>query len=54
MYRMWKGLDARFVLSVSGAAVSLIAVYIHIWAFSITGWPKTARVKYNPPAAIAP
>jgi hypothetical protein len=54
MYRMWKGLDARFVLSVTGTAVTLIAIYIHIFAFHVTGYPKAAVAKYNPPAAVAP
>jgi hypothetical protein len=54
MYRMWKGLEPRFVLSLTGTAMALLAVYIHIWAFSISGWPKSTRVKYNPPAAVAP
>jgi hypothetical protein len=54
MYRMWKGLDARFVLSATGTAVTLIVVFIHIWAINITGWPKSVKAKYNPPAVVTP
>jgi hypothetical protein len=39
---------------VVGTAVTLIAIYIHIFAFTVTGYPKTAIAKYNPPAAVAP
>jgi hypothetical protein len=55
MYRMWKGLEPRFVLSLTGTAVTLIVIFNHILAINTLGWPKYVKAKYNPPAAqVAP
>lgn len=54
MYRMWKGLDARFVLSATGTAVTLIVVFMHILAINTLGWPHYVKAKYNPPAVVTP
>lgn len=54
MYRIWKGMEPRFVLSFTFLGLMLLSVYIHFFAFHITGYPKSAAAKYNPPAVVAP
>lgn len=54
MYRIWKGLDARFVIATTSTLLFLLSIYIHFFAFHITGYPKSAAAKYNPPASVAP
>ncbi len=51
MYRIWIGLQARMVMSLVGTAISAMVLVIHLFAFDVLGYPKNAKMKYNPPAA---
>ena len=34
------------------AATAVLSIVLHLFAFSAVGYPKSAKMKYNPPAAI--
>jgi hypothetical protein len=50
MYRIWMGLNARMIMSVLGTAIAGMVLTIHLFAFDVLGYPKTTKMKYNPPA----
>jgi len=51
MYRIWKGLDPKIVMSLMGSVLAIMVLVLHTWAFNQFGWPKTLKAKYNPPVA---
>ena len=53
-HRIWIGKDPGTVLSATFGGLFLLAVFIHFFAFRVTGYPKSTIAKYNPPAAVAP
>lgn len=54
MYKIWKGADPQLVLHGLFFALGVLSIVLHIFAFSAVGYPKSARMKYNPPVATAP
>lgn len=51
MYRIWIGNDPNVILAGLGTFLAGLALIIHVWAYSITGWPKYKRAQYNAQAA---
>ncbi len=57
MYRIWIGLNPRMVLFAMHTGVSLIVLFIHLFAFKVVGYPDHVKAKYPQyfaPAAAAP
>ncbi len=46
MYRIWIGLNPRLVLFAVHTAVSLIVLFIHLFAFSVVNYPNHIQAKY--------
>jgi hypothetical protein len=53
MHKIWQGQDPHIVLMGLGFFLGCLAMVIHIFAFSVLGYPATTKAKYNPPAASA-
>jgi hypothetical protein len=53
MHRVWIGLNAHMVLAATGMFVACTVLVIHIFAFGVVGYPKTTKMKYNPPAVAS-
>ena len=53
MHRLWIGLNPREVLGFTMVFVSGTVLVIHIFAFGVVGYPKTTKMKYNPPAVAS-
>jgi hypothetical protein len=53
MHKIWQGLDPHLVLAAVGTFVSATVLVIHIFAFSVVGYPASTKAKYNPQAASA-
>ena len=51
MYKIWRGSDPVTVLAGSFFSLGVLSVVLHLFAFSAVGYPKSAKMKYNPPAA---
>ncbi|MDX2183484.1 MAG: hypothetical protein SFW08_05805 [Gemmatimonadaceae bacterium] len=51
MYRIWIGLEPRMIMSLLGTALSAMCLVIHLFAFDVLGYPKNAKMKWNPPAS---
>jgi hypothetical protein len=51
MYRIWIGLDPKLIMSVTGSAITVIVLVIHLFAFKVVNYPGTTIAKYNPAAA---
>ncbi len=51
MYRIWIGLEPRMIMSLLGTALSAMVLTLHVWAFGQFGWPKSVKMKWNPPAS---
>ena len=48
MHRLWIGSDPGLILGGLGVFLAMLALIIHMWAYSITGWPRYKREQYNP------
>ena len=48
MHRLWVGADPSLILGGLGVFLAGLALIIHMWAYSITGWPRYKRAQYNP------
>jgi hypothetical protein len=48
MHRLWIGSDPALILGGLGFFLAALALIIHMWAYSITGWPRYKRAQYNP------
>jgi hypothetical protein len=48
MHRLWIGNDPGLILGGLGVFLAMLALIIHMWAYSITGWPRYKREQYNP------
>ena len=48
MHRLWIGSDPGLILGGLAAFLAMLALIIHMWAYSITGWPRYKREQYNP------
>jgi hypothetical protein len=46
MHRIWIGLDPKMVMSLSGTAVSIIVLVIHLFAFKVVNYPGSVAQKY--------
>lgn len=46
MYRIWIGLDPKIVMSLSGTAISIMVLVIHVFAFKVVNYPGTTIAKY--------
>lgn len=53
MHKIWQGSDPQVVLAGLGFFLGCLAMVIHIFAFSVVGFPKTTKAKYNPPAVAS-
>jgi hypothetical protein len=53
MHRIWIGLEPRQVLGFAGVFVAGTVLVLHIFAFGVVGYPKTTKMKYNPPAVAS-
>lgn len=53
MHRLWIGSDPGLILGGLGVFLAGLALIIHVWAYSITGWPRYKRAQYNPQANAA-
>ncbi len=51
MHRIWIGNDPNLIMSALGTFLVGCALVIHVWAYSITGWPKYKKAQYNAQAA---
>lgn len=51
MHKIWQGMDPIVVLGSLFSFLFMLAMAIHVFAFSVVGYPKTTKAKYNPPAA---
>jgi hypothetical protein len=51
MYKIWQGQDAMQVLTGLAFFLGCLAMVLHIFAFSVVGYPKTTKAKYNATAA---
>lgn len=47
MHRIWQGMDPQLIMGGLGFFLAGLALIIHMWAYSITGWPKYKRAEYN-------
>lgn len=47
MHRIWVGNDPSVIMSGLAMFLACLALIIHVWAYSITGWPKYKRAQYN-------
>ena len=54
MYKIWKGADPQLVLHGLFFALGVLAILLHMFAFSAVGYPKSTKAKYNPPAVATP
>lgn len=57
MYRIWIGLDPKLVLGAVMGGVSIIVLVIHLFAFSVVGYPSMGnaqRYTSTSPSAAAP
>jgi hypothetical protein len=56
MHRIWMGNDPNLIMSALGTFLVGCALVIHVWAYSITGWPKYKKAQYQAqlaaPAAV--
>ncbi|MBA3917339.1 MAG: hypothetical protein C0516_01985 [Gemmatimonas sp.] len=55
MHRIWMGNDPQVIMGALGAFLACLALIIHVWAYSITGWPKYKKMEYAakaPPASV--
>ena len=48
MHKIWQGTDPMMILGALGVFLAALALIIHVWAYSITGWPAFKRAQYNP------
>ena len=48
MHRLWVGSDPSLILGGLGFFLAMLALVIHLWAYSIVGWPRFKREQYNP------
>lgn len=46
MHRIWVGLDARVILSVTGSAVTIMVLVMHLFAFKALNFPGSISQKY--------
>ena len=46
MYRIWIGLDPKIVMSLTGTAISVMVLVLHVWAFNQFNWPASLKAKY--------
>ncbi len=46
MYRIWIGLDPKIVMSLTGTAISVMVLVIHLFAFKVVNYPGTTVAKY--------
>ncbi|WKW10950.1 light-harvesting protein [Pseudogemmatithrix spongiicola] len=53
MHKIWQGSDPQVLLAGLGFFLGSLAMVIHIFAFSVLGYPKTTKAKYNPPAVAS-
>lgn len=53
MHKIWQGTDPMVNLGVLGAFLAVLALVIHVWAYSIVGWPNSKRAEYRGTAAPA-
>lgn len=53
MHRIWIGNDPNLIMSALGTFLVGLALVIHVWAYSITGWPKYKKAEYAAKAAPA-
>jgi hypothetical protein len=51
MHRIWIGNDPNLILGALGTFLAGLALIIHVWAYSITGWPKYKKAQYQAQAA---
>ncbi len=51
MHKIWQGMDPVVILGVLSGFLFMMAMAIHMFAFSVVGYPKTTKAKYNPSAA---
>jgi hypothetical protein len=55
MHRIWVGVNSQLVMAGLGTFLACLALVIHVWAYSITGWPKYKKAEYAakiPPASV--
>lgn len=52
MYKLWIGLQPRFVLHIVHGALSIGVLFIHLFAFKAVGYPGSIAQKY--PQYFAP
>ena len=43
MHRLWVGSDPSLILGGLGFFLAALALIIHLWAYSIVGWPRYKR-----------
>jgi hypothetical protein len=46
MYRIWIGLDPKIVMSLTGTAISVMVLVIHLFAFKVVNYPGSTITKY--------
>lgn len=54
MYKIWKGADPQLVLHGLFFALGVLAILLHMFAFSAVGYPASTKAKYNAAAAATP
>lgn len=47
MHKIWQGTDPMVNLAALGVFLACLALIIHAWAYSITGWPASKRAQYR-------
>lgn len=56
MHKIWQGTDPMVNLAGLGVFLGALALIIHAWAYSITGWPASERaqnrMQTTPPAQV--
>ncbi|HYW30632.1 MAG TPA: light-harvesting protein [Gemmatimonas sp.] len=45
MHKIWQGTDPMVNLAGLGVFLACLALIIHAWAYSITGWPASERAQ---------
>ena len=53
MHKIWQGTDPHLVMTGLAFFLGALALFIHLWAYSITGWPKDVKASYAAKAAAA-